>query len=1379
VDVPVLSGSNQMVLGNSTLLYGDLLNNRIGIGSTAPSNKLHLVATTNPLRLEGLVTSSQSDVLVVDATGVVTKRTGSFGSGWLLTGNSGTVSGTSFIGTTDAQDMDIRTNNVIRARITQKGQIETLNTGSSVFVGEQAGKNDDLSANENVFIGYKSGYSNTTGYDNTANGMNALFTNTTGSYNVANGVGALYSNSTGVENVAIGSLALYFNTYGFDNVANGFQSLYKNTTGSDNTANGMYSLYSNTTGHENTANGFSALYYNTTGLNNIANGEYALYSNTSGYDNTATGNQALYLNSIGNHNAAFGYNTMYYNTIGYQNTAHGDYALFSNTTGANNIGIGYLSGQNITSGSNNIVVGNNVNVPSATGNNQMVLGNSETLYGDLANNRIGIGSTSPTNKLHVVATADPLRLEGLQTSTQNDFLVVDASGVVTKRSGGLSAGLIGSGTATQLAFWDGTSSLSSNSNLFWDNTNNSLGIGSTFPTNKLHVVAAADPLRLEGLQTSTLSDFLVVDGNGVVTKRSGMSGSGWSLTGNGGTVSGTNFIGTTDAQPLMMKVNNQKAGYIDYLGSLRNTGFGYESLNSNSGIRNSAFGDMALSSNTVGGNNTAIGALALSSNTTGERNVANGAFALYSNTAGQSNTATGESALESNVEGFNNTSIGASSLASNTIGYENTAVGESALSNTTTGNHNTSIGSQAGLTNTTGQSNTYIGYDADGSSSLTNATAIGANALVTQSNSLVLGNNVNVGIGIASPANLLHIHNASLPTLQFTNSVTGTASSDGGTIFQSGFNFYFDNGESGNIIFSNVGVPWMSITPYGGNVGIGTTTPPLCQLDIAGNVRLNNNILLLRDGNDYSHGIKYDATIDGPYIFGFNGGALGSAGMPNALEWSNTGNVAVKGNFSAAKFVIVDASGANNGTFNSGLQFAPNSGEGIGSNRSNSANQFGMDFYTNGNKNMSITNGGFVGIGTSVPPAQFTVYGNGNYNGQHVALFENTNNSGSGGDGIAVKIDNQVRLNAGNNFVTFYDGSNNVKGRIEGFNLVTDYWTPPAISIPNLTINYVWGSGSFPVYTDGTWPTFSVDPPNAGINLTYSDWCAPSTGVCVPNGGTVDIGAFNPSVSGGSWGNLSGGSQPVFSINTDSPISVNNPSHALAQTLACAAMENGFDALIALDPISAANNSLKADVAQICKDGGVTYGSHGADYAEYIEKTDHEEFVQVFDVVGIKGGKASRNTDGAEQIMVVSGKPVVLGNTPKEADEKNYVTCGFMGQLPCVVRGICHKGDYVLASGLNDGTAIAVSPESIQPEQVDKIVGRAWEEQTSKIYGLINVAIGLKTNEWLEIYKRQATKVDSLQTQIDGLSAQIEILKTAIGYKDDKQATGFIASIRK
>jgi hypothetical protein len=40
---------------------------------------------------------------------------------------------------------------------------------------------------------------------------------------------------------------------------------------------------------------------------------------------------------------------------------------------------------------------------------------------------------------------------------------------------------------------------------------------------------------------------------------------------------------------------------------------------------------------------------------------------------------------------------------------------------------------------------------------LTNATAIGAGAIVSQSNSLVLGNNANVGIGTSAPNSKLYV----------------------------------------------------------------------------------------------------------------------------------------------------------------------------------------------------------------------------------------------------------------------------------------------------------------------------------------------------------------------------------------------------------------------------------------------------------------------------------------------------------------------------------------------------------------------------------------------------------------------------------------------
>src|SRR3990167_1794296 len=54
--------------------------------------------------------------------------------------------------------------------------------------------------------------------------------------------------------------------------------------------------------------------------------------------------------------------------------------------------------------------------------------------------------------------------------------------------------------------------------------------------------------------------------------------SAWKITGNAGTVDGTNFIGTTDNIPFNIRVNNVKAGRID--STLANTFWGFKTGNS-------------------------------------------------------------------------------------------------------------------------------------------------------------------------------------------------------------------------------------------------------------------------------------------------------------------------------------------------------------------------------------------------------------------------------------------------------------------------------------------------------------------------------------------------------------------------------------------------------------------------------------------------------------------------------------------------------------------------------------------------------------------------------------------------------------------------------
>jgi hypothetical protein len=131
--------------------------------------------------------------------------------------------------------------------------------------------------------------------------------------------------------------------------------------------------------------------------------------------------------------------------------------------------------------------------------------------------------------------------------------------------------------------------------------------------------------------------------------------------------------------------------------------------------------------------------------------------------SGPGNTAIGNLALNSDTTGSDDTAVGVTALTSNTTGAGNTAVGLQALTHNTTGTRNTAVGVAAGANgNVTGSHNTFIGAVADGGSNdLTNATAIGYNAIVGASNSLVLGgtgeNAVNVGIGTLVPTTRLHV----------------------------------------------------------------------------------------------------------------------------------------------------------------------------------------------------------------------------------------------------------------------------------------------------------------------------------------------------------------------------------------------------------------------------------------------------------------------------------------------------------------------------------------------------------------------------------------------------------------------------------------------
>lgn len=362
---------------------------------------------------------------------------------------------------------------------------------------------------------------------------------------------------------------------------------------------------------------------------------------------------------------------------------------------------------------------------------------------------------------------------------------------------------------------------------------------------------------------------------------------------------------------------------------------GYQSLYFNTtGTKNTANGNYSLYSNTTGTDNVANGYQALFANTIGLQNTANGNYSLYSNTTGFYNTANGNQSLYSNTTGDKNTANGCQSLSSNTMGAENTANGHEALFSNTFGSRNTANGFQSLSSNTTGSNNTALGYNANVSAGdLTNATAIGNGATVNASNKVQIGDGAVTAVqlgtgstvtletglikltgGTPGAGKVLTSDAAGLASWQTASLPNGTAA--GNTPYWNGTNWITNSSN----IFNN-----------GGNVGIGTSSPAT-KLDL-GTATSNKPVFRMNPGTatavDYS-GYAHNDFFIGSYSAG--------AYPQHYITFGHTAD----GN---RKFHIGSGS---NAAFDGTTVFSPA---------------------------MTVTSGGFVGIGTTSPGAKLEVNG--------------------------------------------------------------------------------------------------------------------------------------------------------------------------------------------------------------------------------------------------------------------------------------------------------------------------------------------------------------------------------------------------------------------
>ena len=144
---------------------------------------------------------------------------------------------------------------------------------------------------------------------------------------------------------------------------------------------------------------------------------------------------------------------------------------------------------------------------------------------------------------------------------------------------------------------------------------------------------------------------------------------------------------------------------------------------------------------------------------------------------------------------------------------------------------------------------------------------------------------------------------------------------------------------------------------------------------------------------------------------------------------------------------------------------------------------------------------------------------------------------------------------------------------------------------------------------------------------------------------------------------------------------------------------------------------MRADASALNDDGWVT---SAVDYGEFMKKQSSTEDIKPFEVVGIKNGLVTRNTSDATMYMVTSSDAGIRGGNPLDNsrdDSDAWIVVAYTGQVPVLINPEAKNGDYVIPSGLNDGKAIAVSPNQITPEQYKTVIGIVLNEFDPSMIG--------------------------------------------------------------
>lgn len=244
-----------------------------------------------------------------------------------------------------------------------------------------------IESNGNLFVGIRSGESNSIGHANSFFGQEAGRTTTTGDNNSFFGRLAGRSNETGQFNSFFGS------STGVGNTSGRYNSFFGSSAGSSNETGEENAYFGYAAG--NLSNGFGNSFFGSQAGANAALTSYnSFFGRRAGLNTTKAsynaffGTEAGVANTNGRNNSFFGAYAGAVNTTGANNTFVGYSAAPLNDTGSYNTFIGYAGGFTNTGGSNNTLIGANANVGVAGLNYATAIGAGAQV---LSHNTINLG----------------------------------------------------------------------------------------------------------------------------------------------------------------------------------------------------------------------------------------------------------------------------------------------------------------------------------------------------------------------------------------------------------------------------------------------------------------------------------------------------------------------------------------------------------------------------------------------------------------------------------------------------------------------------------------------------------------------------------------------------------------------------------------------------------------------------------------------------------------------------------------------------------------------------------------------------------------------------------------------------------------------------